>query len=123
MPQKHFVSFRTSRNSEYVDKSGLIGVVNKTLDTKFKFTCVSRCRRFGKSMAAEMLYAYYDKSCDSRELFADLEIAKDSTFEAHINKYATIFVDMSMFTPRFKDTPNIVDFIDNEVKKELLSNF
>jgi hypothetical protein len=74
-------------------------------------------------MAAEMLYAYYDKSCDSRELFADLEIAKDSTFEAHINKYATIFVDMSMFTPRFKDTPNIVDFIDNEVKKELLSNF
>jgi len=113
--------FRTSRNSEYVDKSGLIGVVNRTLETNFMFTCVSRCRRFGKSMAAKMLSAYYDKSCDSRELFADLEIAKDSTFETHLNKYSVIFIDMSNFTPRFKDTPKIVDFIDNEVKNELLS--
>jgi len=113
--------FRTSRNSEYVDKSGLIGVVNRTLETDFMFTCVSRCRRFGKSMAAKMLSAYYDKSCDSRELFADLEIAKDSTFETHLNKYSVIFIDMSNFTPRFKDTPKIVDFIDNEVKNELLS--
>ena len=113
--------FRTSRNSEYVDKSGLIGVVNRTLETNFMFTCVSRCRRFGKSMAAKMLSAYYDKSCDSRELFADLEIAKDSTFETHLNKYSVIFIDMSNFTPRFKDSPKIVDFIVNEVKNELLS--
>ncbi len=113
--------FRTSRNSEYVDKSGLIGVVNRTLETNFMFTCVSRCRRFGKSMAAKMLSAYYDKSCNSRELFADLEIAKDPTFETYLNKYSVIFIDMSNFTPRFKDTPKIVDFIDNEVKNELLS--
>ena len=113
--------FRTSRNSEYVDKSGLIGVVNRTLETNFMFTCVSRCRRFGKSMAAKMLSAYYDKTCNSRELFADLEIAKDPTFETHLNKYSVIFIDMSNFTPRFKDTPKIVDFIDTEVKNELLS--
>ena len=61
--------FQSSRNSEYVDKSGLIAVVNKTLYTKQRFSCVSRCRRFGKSMAAEMLCAYYDQSCDSRHLF------------------------------------------------------
>ena len=113
--------FRTTRNSEYVDKSGLIGVVNRTLDTRFKFTCVSRCRRFGKSMAAEMLCAYYDKSCDSRELFADLEIAKDPTFETHLNKYSVIFIDMSNFTPRFKDTPKIVDFIEDRIKQDVLS--
>ncbi|MBQ4296502.1 MAG: AAA family ATPase [Prevotella sp.] len=64
--------FRRARNSEYVDKSGLIAVVNNTLFSEARFTCVSRCRRFGKSMAAKMLCAYYDKSCKSRELFADL---------------------------------------------------
>ncbi len=37
--------FQSSRNSEYVDKSGLIAVVNKTLYTKQRFSCVSRCRR------------------------------------------------------------------------------
>ncbi|MCR5455044.1 MAG: ATP-binding protein [Bacteroidales bacterium] len=113
--------FRTSRNGEYVDKSGLISVVNQTVDTEFKYSCVSRCRRFGKSMAAKMLCAYYDKSCDSRELFADLQIASDPTFEKHLNKYATIFIDMSNFMSRFKDNPNVVSFIENEVRKELLT--
>jgi hypothetical protein len=69
--------FRESRNSEYVDKSELIAVVNNNLFTEKRFTCVTRCRRFGKSMAARMLCAYYDHSCDSHELFADLAIARD----------------------------------------------
>ena len=53
--------FRQTRNSEYIDKSGLIGLVNKTLFTRQKMSCVTRCRRFGKSVAAEMLAAYYDR--------------------------------------------------------------
>ena len=71
-------NFRMIRNSEYVDKSGLIAEVNRTLFTEQRFSCVTRCRRFGKSMAAKMLAAYYDTSCDSRELFADLEIGFDN---------------------------------------------
>ena len=49
--------FQSARNGEYVDKSGLIAVVNATLNTKQRFSCVTRSRRFGKSMAAEMLCA------------------------------------------------------------------
>ena len=79
--------FRECRNGEYIDKSELIAVVNRSLFTEQRFSCVSRCRRFGKSMAAKMLAAYYDRSCDSRELFADLKIAKDALFEVHLNKY------------------------------------
>jgi len=77
--------FRRIRNSEYVDKTGLIDIVNKTLFTRQSFSCVTRCRRFGKSMAAEMLAAYYDHSCDSRQLFADLHIASQPSFEEHLN--------------------------------------
>ena len=92
------VLFRQTRNSEYIDKSGLIAVVNQTLFTRQRYTCVTRSRRFGKSMAAEMLAAYYDKSCDSRELFADLQIAQHPTFEEHLNKYPVIYLDLSGFT-------------------------
>ena len=90
--------FRQIRNSEYVDKSGLIAVVNRQLFTERKMSCVTRCRRFGKSMAAKMLCAYYDHSCDSRELFADLEIASHPSFDQHLNKYAVIYLDMTAFT-------------------------
>ncbi len=89
--------FQSSRNGEYVDKSRLIAVVNRTLFTEQRFTCVSRCRRFGKSMAAKMLCAYYDQSCDSRQLFADLQIAQDPSFEQHLNKYPVIYLDMTNF--------------------------
>ena len=95
--------FQSVRNGEYVDKSELIGVINQTLFTEKRFSCISRCRRFGKSVAAKMLYAYYDQSCTSRALFADLKIAGDPTFERHLNKYPTIYLDLTNFVSD-KDT-------------------
>ena len=110
--------FRQTRKSEYIDKSGLIGVVNQTLFTRQKFTCVTRCRRFGKSMAAEMLAAYYDHSCDSRALFEDLQIASNLTFEEHLNKYPVIYLDMTKFITRFRND-SIVNHIQEELKKDV----
>ena len=72
-------SFRSARKSQiYVDKSGLLQYTNSVIDTEQRYICSSRPRRFGKTMAAGMLAAYYEKGCDSRALFADLEIGKDS---------------------------------------------
>ena len=110
--------FRRIRNSEYVDKSELISVVNRTLFTENCFTCVSRCRRFGKSMAAKMLAAYYDRSCDSRELFADLEIAKDPSFEKHLNKYPVICLDVASFVAGFRDG-DVVEEMDAALLKDV----
>ena len=109
--------FREARNGEYVDKSGLIKAINATIGTEMKFSCVSRCRRFGKSMAAKMLAAYYDQSCDSRQLFADLAIASDPSFEKHLNKYPVIYVDMTGFVTRFRKGGII-----EGIKKELLDD-
>lgn len=112
------VGFQSARNGEYVDKSGLIPLINKTLDTEQRFSCVSRCRRFGKSMAAKMLCAYYDQSCDSRNLFSDLEVAHDPSFEKNLNHYPVIYLDMSDFVTRFKDD-NIISQIDNRLKDDI----
>lgn len=114
--------FQSIRNSEYVDKTGLISVVNGTLFTEQRFTCVSRCRRFGKSMAAKMLAAYYDHSCDSRSLFADLKIADDPSFEKHLNKYPVIYLDMTSFVTRFKDE-SIVDRMEERVVADILEAY
>ena len=110
--------FQRVRNSEYVDKSGLIAIVNSTLFTERSFSCVSRSRRFGKSVAAKMLCAYYDQSCDSRHLFTDLEIASDPSFDKHLNKYPVIFLDMTNFTTRFKDD-SIMGLVQKELKEDI----
>ncbi len=110
--------FVSARNSEYIDKSGLIAVINSTLNTERRFSCITRCRRFGKSLAAKTLCAYYDHSCDSRNLFADLEIASDPSFEKHLNKYPVIYLDMTAFISRFKDD-GIVDKIQQKLKDDV----
>ena len=111
--------FLSSLTGEYVDKSGLIAVVNRTLFTDQRFSCVTRCRRFGKSMAARMLCAYYDDSCDSRSLFAGLEIEHEASFEKHLNKYPVLYIDMTDFITRYKSDDNIVSHIDREVRAEV----
>ena len=110
-------------NSEYVDKTSLIPLINMTLNTENRYSCVTRCRRFGKSMAAKMLCAYYDKSCDSRELFRGLKAEQDSTFETYLNKYYVICVDITDFTTKYRGERDIVKRIQNRIIKEVLDVF
>ena len=78
----------------YVDKTPLLEYTNKVISTTSKFICSSRPRRFGKSITAEMLSAYYSKGCDSRALFADYAICKASSFEKHLNQYDVIHLSL-----------------------------
>ena len=116
-------AFRDIVNSEYVDKTSLIPLINATLNSELRYSCVTRCRRFGKSMAAKMLCAYYDKSCDSRELFVGLKAEQDKTFEAYLNKYSVLYLDVTSFTARPELRMNIVRNIQDEIIYELKEAF
>ena len=50
------------RSKIYIDKSGIISRLNRFFDSEDRFVCVSRPRRFGKSMTANMISAYYDRN-------------------------------------------------------------
>ena len=115
--------FRDIVSHEYVDKSILIPAINATLNSEARYSCVTRCRRFGKSMAAKMLCAYYDKSCDSRELFAGLMVEKDDSFESYLNKYYVLSVDMTDFTTKYRCEKNIVSLIQQDIMDDLLEAF
>lgn len=97
--------YKKAVNSEiYVDKTGLIAFTNRNLNTENQNICVSRPRRFGKSMAANMLAAYYCKNIDSREMFSNFKIADDETFEKHLNKYNVIHINILDSRKRDEDT-------------------
>lgn len=90
--------FRESLNSKiYVDKTALIDKMNAVLDTRQKYICVSRPRRFGKSMAADMLAAYYGRDTDAPDLFDGLKISQMDTYKEHLHRYDVIKVNMQEF--------------------------
>ena len=114
--------FAEMLKSDYVDKTGLIRIINSTIGTKQKLTCISRPRRFGKSYAAQMLCAYYDKTCDSHELFSDYTISKDKSYEKNLNKYDVIYLDMTNLLG--KTSPqNLVGFIQEKLIGEIQKSY
>lgn len=116
-------AFASDKTGIYVDKTGLIPVINSTINTKHRYSCVSRCRRFGKSMAARMLQAYYDRSCHSRELFSGLEAEKAPSFEEHLNRYPVIYLDVTNFTTRDIPRNEIVPMIQQKLMEDVLLTF
>lgn len=113
-------SFARARKSRiYVDKTGLIEYTNEVVDTEQCHICNSRPRRFGKSMTAGMLAAYYMKGCDSRELFEGLEIAGKPSFEEHLNQYDVIHLDMAYLLVQNKSAVDTVAFMQKCVIDEL----
>ena len=104
--------FKMAVNSQiFVDKSMLIDVTNRYLNTMQRFICVSRPRRFGKSVAADMLAAYYDRSVDSFALFEHLEISSQKSYGIHLNQYDVIKLNMQEFLSGTKNVDEMLERI------------
>ena len=107
----------------YVDKSGLIEFTNSRIGKMRPLICFSRPRRFGKSIAAHMLTAYYSKGCDSREIFSGLKIAQSPSFERELNKNTVIYLDIQWIKGVAAEqgkSEQIVSFMQAKVIEELL---
>ena len=119
--------FTSIVNSGYVDKTGMIALINQTIDTTRNLICVSRPRRFGKSYAARMLCAYYDRTCDSNELFDSFKISNDLTYEQHINHYHVINLDVSGFISdaKMKGIPlrDIPSEISRKIRNDIILDY
>lgn len=111
--------FTTITKGTYVDKTELIAFINSTIGTRDKLTCISRPRRFGKSYAAQMLSAYYDRSCDSEALFCDYKIAADPSFKKNLNRYDVIYLDITWFISNAMTIKDTVSDLQDEVINEL----
>lgn len=116
-------SFERARRSRiYVDKTGLIEYTNDVLDTEQCYICNSRPRRFGKSIAAGMLSAYYGRGYDSRALFEGLEISRKPSFEKHLNRYDVIHLDIAYLLVQRPSATDTVSFMQKCVIDELKNN-
>lgn len=111
------------RSQIYVDKTLLIEETNKVLSTMQKYVCVSRPRRFGKSMAANMLVAYYEKDCDSNELFSSFKISGTKSYFQFLNQFHVIAINMQSFLSVTSSVGEMITLLEEEVMEELKEVF
>ena len=107
----------------YVDKTMMISAVNKIMATGNKYICISRPRRFGKTIAGNMLSAYFSKGCDSRELFAPYKIAQDESFESNLNKFNVIKIDVNSEFRNARKKDLLIDDLTDSIISEFKAQF
>ena len=118
------IEFQECLNSEiYVDKTGLLIQTNRLLRTKQKFVCISRPRRFGKSMAADMLAAYYGQGENTEELFRGLKISEVPTFHQHLNQYDVIKINMQEFLSTTKSVEEMLKMLSDYLVWDLKETY
>ena len=116
--------FRTSLRSQiYVDKSMLIAEINKLVRTEQKYVCVSRPRRFGKSMAADMLLAYYSSAEDTSALFDNLKISQAASYREHLNQYDVIKINMQEFLSATHNVDEMLSMIKHYISCDLFDEY
>ena len=113
----------TTRSKIYVDKTPMIAVMNDVMRTADKYVCVSRPRRFGKTIAGNMLSAYYSKGCDSRALFAPYRISRDPSFETNLNRLNVIKIDMNSEYQNERDKDRLLDNLQDSILAEFAAQF
>ena len=116
-------SFQMEFDDEYVDKSDLISLTNKFINKSRRFMCVTRPRRFGKSVTVKMLNAYYSRGCDSKALFSDLKIASTTDFERHLNQHDVIYLDMTEFADNEENGNKYLENLNTDVVSELKETY
>ncbi len=117
-------AFKRTLNSKiYVDKTEFLDFTNQMINTNSAFICNSRPRRFGKSVTADMLTAYYSRGCDSKKLFSDLKIGSLENFEENLNKYNVIHFDVQWCLEPAGNPKKLVDYITKNTLNELREEF
>ena len=114
-----YMAYEEALNSEiYVDKTEMILFLNSVLRTNQKYVSVSRPRRFGKTMAADMISAYYDREADSRKLFENRKLSQKAAWDEHLGKYDVIRIVMTDF---IREDTTVQDGL-NKMKRRILGD-
>jgi hypothetical protein len=117
-------NLKRALNSEiFVDKSLFIGKISKLLNTEQRFICVSRPRRFGKTMIGNLMKAYFSKGCDSRDIFSNLKIAKDPCFGENLNKFNVLSIDFGGFFSSSKNKNDVLLNLYSELFEDFRKEF
>ena len=128
-----FINLVKARDTRvFVDKTDFLEKTNTLFNTDGKLLAVTRPRRFGKTVTAHMLSAYYSKGYAGQNIFDKLEIANRASFAEHLNKYDVIYIDMNTIDGLFDGYSNkkqkvegvndLVDYFEYSIIKELKSS-
>lgn len=110
---------RVVNSKIYVDKTDMLTFFNDVIDTEQAYVCVSRPRRFGKSITANMIAAYFEKGMDSTSLFEGRKISQEPDWKRNMNRYDVIRIDFADIRSRWGTPEEALLAIERGILRDL----
>lgn len=114
---------KTTNEKYFIDKSELIKRMNDLVGTASQYVCITRPRRFGKTLNAMMLANYYSKNADFKDLFDKLKISKDKSYLKHLNKHNVIYITFSKPIANYTNYEEYINGFENQLIEDLKESF
>ena len=123
-PNNPVASYHKECNSPYfVDKSMILEELSSRIETSTKYVCITRPRRFGKSVMADMISAYFSRDRKAKEIFNHLKISGSSNYDAHCGQYDVISISFNEMPSRCRTYDQYISRIEKWLKKDLVKHF
>ena len=115
-----YESYRLVKRDDYfVDKTALIDELFPFLEVEKRFICITRPRRFGKSVVANMIGAFFGKAVNAESLFDTLKIASSEGYRTHLNQHHVVYIDFSRMPQDCSTYAAYIGRISDGIKRDL----
>ena len=119
-----YEAYRKVKNSPYfVDKTHILTKIIPRIETSENCLCITRPRRFGKSVIANMMAAFFSKGCNAEELFNGSQISLCDNYKAQMNQYNVISLSLNRIPNNCTSYRQYIERIESRLKRDLIHSF
>ena len=113
-----------ARTRFFVDKTPMIDeILSSVILDGQKYLCFTRPRRFGKSVMANMIGAFFERSVEGKDVFGSLKIADSDNYQNHLNRHDIIYIDFSRMPRNCNSYEYYISRIQDGINKDLQEAF
>ncbi|MDO4297907.1 MAG: AAA family ATPase [Lachnospiraceae bacterium] len=107
----------------FVDKSAMLEEIIPRIGTNTNYICITRPRRFGKSVMANMIASFFTRGLDSKDIFDHLDIARAVSYQEHLNKHNVISISFNRLPKRCSSYDQYIDRIERKLIGDLIEAY
>lgn len=112
---------KITRDLYFVDKSMLLAELAPSFDSINCYCCITRPRRFGKTVMANMIGAFFGRTDQKEKIFDNLAISKTQAYGCHLNRHDVIYIDFSRAPKGCKSYEQYISRIENGMIVDLMA--
>lgn len=117
-------SYDREYNSPYfTDKSMILDELSGRIMTNTNYICITRPRRFGKTVMANMIASYFSRAKGGKDIFDHLKISRTSNYAKHCGQYDVIAISFNEMPSGCKSYSQYISRIEKRLKKDLAKHF